>query len=163
MTRLRWISPLLCLLAGMILCVCLLFFQGWWAGQEGYVGFRVGLSLPEAEEWEHSDSHGWMGDGERLDVLHFSEETGALVEERIKSRGDLWNLGPFDDYLGDILYYGGPAKAAGWPRAPENAYWFFWERNSDREKRLTEGRPRNYTAALYDADTDTLYYLEFDL
>ena len=164
MSRLRWMSPLLCLFAGILLCACLLFFQGWWAGQENYVGFRVGLSLPKAQQWESSDSHGgFHGDGLRIDKLRFSPEDGKLVEARIKSRGDLWNEGPFDDYLGGIVYAGGHgAEEAGWPRAPKSAYWFFKDRHSQRDKVLDQRHSWNYTAALFDADTDTLYYLEFD-
>lgn len=163
MSKLRYYSPLLGLLAVFMIYVCLRLFVSWWAGQENYVGFHVGLNLPAAEEWERSGSHGgWLGDGERLDVLRFSPENGAVVEWLIKSRGDLWNPGPFEEYLGEILYYGGPAKEAGWPRCPENAYWFFKDRQKNQEKPIDQRYSRNYTAALFDADTDTLYYMEFD-
>lgn len=164
MTRLRWISPLLCLFAGMLSCMGLLLFQSWWGGQENYVGFRVGLNLPKAQEWETSDDHGgFHGDGLRTDKLQFSTQDGDLVEAHIKSRGDLWNEGFFDDYLGDVVYRNGHgATEADWPRYPEHAYWFFKDRHSQQEKALTERHSWNYTAALFDADTDTLYYLEFD-
>lgn len=163
MTRLRWISPLLCLLA----CAVLVVAWAWLGTQkdvEGYVGRQTGLKLPEADHWEYFDDHGgFLGDGKLLVMLCFSDEDGVLVEERIKSRGDLWNEGPFDDYLGGILYRNGrPAKEAGWPRSPQNAYWFFKDRHSQQEKALDERHSWNYTAALYDADTDTLYYLEYD-
>ena len=47
------------------------------------------------------------------------------------------------------------------PRASEEAYWFFEDRH-EGEGTLTQRGSWNYTAALYDAGTDTLYYLEFD-
>ena len=164
MSRLRWMSPLLCFLAviGVMLFGALFEWQGY---PTVYIGLRIGLDLPpQLKEWESSDSHGgFHGDGLRMDILRFSAEDGEVVESLIKSRGDLWNLGPFDDYLGGIVYRSGHgATEAGWPRYPENAYWFFRDRHSQKEKALHERSSWNYTAALYDADTDTLYYLEFD-
>lgn len=47
------------------------------------------------------------------------------------------------------------------PRVPEEAYWFFEDRH-EGEGTLTKRGSWNYTAALYDAGTDTLYYLKFD-
>ena len=134
-----------------------------WESEGSYLGRKLGLELPAPLTWEGADDHGgFHGDGLRWDILQFSEEDGALVEERINSRGDLWNSGAFDEYLGGILYHGGPAKEAGWPRYPENAYWFFKDRQKNQEKPIDQRYSWNYTAALFDADTDTLYYLEFD-
>ena len=142
---------------------CLLLLTACGGGkQEHYIGRQVGLDLPRAQETESLDSHGgFHGDGLRLDKLVFSSADGREIEEQIQGRGDLWNSGPFDDYLGGILYGGGPAAEGEWPRAPEEAYCFFEDRHEGKGA-LGERGAWNYTAALYDADTDTLYYLEFD-
>ena len=135
-----------------------------WESEGSYLGRKLGIGLAEPMSWESTDDHGgFHGDGLRLDVLQFSPVDGEVVEARIQSRGDLWNSGPFDEYLGGIVYADGHgAKESGWPRYPENAYWFFKDRHSQQEKALDERYSWNYTAALFDADTDTLYYLEFD-
>ena len=130
---------------------------------EEYVGEQVGLELPEAVSVEQSDSHGgFHGDGLRLNTLVFSPEDGQEIEEQITGRGDVWNEGPFDEYLGGILYDGGPAEEGGWPRNPARCWWFFWDRQQDQDTPLDERHSWNYTAALYDGDTCTLYYLKFD-
>ncbi len=149
----------------LMLLVPLLLICVWiWESEGSYLGRKLGIGLPAPQSWESKDDHGgFHGDGLRQDVLQFSPEDGEVVEKRIKSRGDLWNPGPFDDYLGGVVYAGGHgAKEAGWPRNPENAYWFFKDRHNQKEKILTERHSWNYTAALFDTDTDTLYYLEFD-
>ena len=135
-----------------------------WESEGSYLGRKLGIAIPQPISWETADDHGgFHGDGLRTDILKFSPEDGDLMEAHIRSRGDLWNAGSFDDYLGAIIYRGGHgATEAGWPRHPEKAYWFFKDRHSQKEKALHERYSWNYTAALYDADTNTLYYLEFD-
>jgi len=164
MSRLRWISPLLLVILVPIVLIFAVMIYGEWSGRDGTLDRQLGFVLPAAEEYTHSDDHGgFHGDGLRMDIRRYSQEVGDQVERAIQSRGDLWNPGPFDDYLGGIVYRSGHGAAeAGWPRYPENAYWFFKDRHSQKEKVLHERNSWNYTAALYDADTDTLYYLEFD-
>ena len=89
------LPPLLLLLA---LCGCS-------GSRADYVGRQVGLDLPRTESVTYQDSHGgFHGDGLLLVELAFAPEDAPSVEDGILRRGDLWNEGPFDDYLGGILY-----------------------------------------------------------
>lgn len=148
---------LLLLLLALLLALC-----GCSGSRADYVGRQVGLDLPRTESVTYQDSHGgFHGDGLLLVELAFAPEDAPSVEDGILRRGDLWNEGPFDDYLGGILYEGGPAGEGGWPRGNDDCYWYFRDRQQD-ERPLNRRGSWNYTAALYDAQSGTLYYLEFD-
>ncbi len=148
-------------LAGLLCLLCLLC--GCASGPEGAVGRSVGLDLPRPVQTTYSDSHGgFHGDGLLLVALTFVPEDGAEVEEQIRGRGDRWSEGPFDAGLAGLLYRGGPAEEGEWPRSPERGWWLFQDRQKTGGGPLDTRGSFNYTAALYDGDTCTLYYLEFD-
>lgn len=105
-----------------LLLLLLLALCGCSGSRADYVGRQVGLDLPRTESVTYQDSHGgFHGDGLLLVELAFAPEDAPSVEDGILRRGDLWNEGPFDDYLGGILYEGGPAGEGGWPRGTTTA------------------------------------------
>lgn len=139
----------------------------------------LGLDLASAEVVESSDSHGgFLGDG----LLFLKLDCGgANASEQIES-SEHWKPLPVSANVSTLLYGG-----EGWspivkiddpdggvydkPLFPEvgNGRYFFYDRydngaSFDRyDDSLVLGRfSFNFTVAVYDADTDTLYYCEVD-
>ena len=125
------------------------------------------------------DSHGgFLGDGTLFYALQFSD--GSAVDA-IKASGD-WKPFPLSDSLKTAIwgwqddehdYAPLIIKDNDWdnPLIPqvENGYYFFRDRHSyaadpkDDSAFLDESRPSyNFTVAIYDTDTNMLYYSEFD-
>jgi len=136
----------------------------------------LALELSEASFATTIDSHGgFHGDGTSLMQFGFSNDS---CEEQIQSNA-IWKPLPLTENLA-ALVYGirsettaiGPYITfddAGTPAFPviENGYYFFLDRHSDSADAHDDtnvlARPSyNLTIAMYDADTDILYYCEFD-
>ena len=142
-------------------------------------GKALGLDLTSAVVIESSDTHGgFLGDGTQFLKLDCS---GAHVAEQIENSPH-WKPLPVSTHVSTLLYGG-----EGWspivkiddpdggvydkPLFPEvgNGWYFFYDRydngaSFDRyDDSLVLGRfSFNFTVAVYDADTDTLYYCEAD-
>lgn len=124
-----------------------------------------GLDLSAAQFLSDDDSHGgFHGDGVRLAVIRFD----APVDTAALAAADGWSVLPFRSDLAQLLYEG---MEGVWPsatRIPEigNGYWYFLDRcsaqSSDFGRPFIERAAYNFTTALYDADTQTLYYCEAD-
>ena len=128
----------------------------------------------------HTDTHsGFHGDGETVAILTW--EDSSAVEKQI-AQSSVWNSLPLNDDLQSVFYgttweedgmmYSRGPLAADEDRTPlfptvENGYYFFLDRSDEsRNQRSTEGLWNrysfNFTAALYDTDSGTLYYYELD-
>lgn len=121
------------------------------------------------------DTHGgFHGDGDTFLEIHFSD--GHCLEAITESPA--WNPLPLTDNL-MALVYGlqtedgsiGPILADEQlnPRIPEfqNGYYCFIDRHSEStdkkdDSAVLERTSYNFTIALYDVTTDTLYYMEMD-
>lgn len=125
----------------------------------------VGLNLADAQFRSDDDSHGgFHGDGVRLAVLHFDEAADAALLDTVEG----WSPLPLSDELDDMLYKQIEGIYPSDVRIPrvEHGYWYFRDRYSaqspDAEKPFTERYSYNFTAAVLDTDTNTLYYCEVD-
>jgi len=137
---------------------------------------ELGLDLSNAALSTTIDNHGgFHGDGTSLVQFMFNDDS---CEEQIKNNV-LWKPLPLTENL-TALVYGirsettavGPYITfddAGTSAFPviENGYYFFLDRHSDSSDAHDDtnvlARPSfNLTIAMYDADTDILYYCEFD-
>ena len=137
-----------------------------------------GLALEDAEITFNEDSHGgFHGDGTRLTVAVFPQAPKA---ETMKNAG--WSPLPMDETAETVVYgdasgtegedspgetrWGSffPAEDGETPAIPEIArgYWYFRDRHSDTETDFFDRSSFNFTVALYDSDTNTLYYGEAD-
>lgn len=94
----------------------------------------------------------WKSDWKKLPL---DETLTAFV---YGTRGEDWSKGP---YL--------PETSGGQPMFPkiENGYYFFLDRHKDSlnpedTEGLLDRASINCTIALYDTDTDTLYFCEYD-
>lgn len=125
----------------------------------------VGLNTGSAKTLSDDDSHGgFHGDGVRLAVLHFDEAADSTLLDTVEG----WSPLPLSDELDDMLYKQIEGIYPSDVRIPrvEHGYWYFRDRYSaqspDAEKPFTERYSYNFTAAVLDTDTNTLYYCEVD-
>lgn len=121
----------------------------------------VGLNLNSARVLSDDDSHGgFHGDGVRLAVICFDE----AADEALLESADGWSLLPLSDAVSRLLYeqiegiYPSDARMA----RVANGWWYFLDRAADQSRPLNARYSYNFTAAIYDADTNTLYYCKVD-
>lgn len=136
---------------------------------------ELGVDVSKGEQLAYTDSHGgFHGDGQIFAALKFSDD--KLLEE-IESNDD-WNPLPLSENLTAVVYgisdensSVGPylTEEEGEPVIPEiqNGYYFFLDRHSESrdshdDGELLQRHSFNFTIALYDVDTDTLYYVKLD-
>ena len=135
----------------------------------------LGVEIPKSIKIDYEDTHGgFLGDGDTVAVIEFDESTGEEIQSEILNNKDWYNL-PLSENL-NLIMYGGEknninygfnlAEKLDMP-AIENGYYFFVNRHSNRvsskdDSDLFDQHSFNFTIAIYDIDTQTLYYLEFD-
>ena len=130
----------------------------------------LGISLENAKELSHSDDHGgFHGDGTLSICWEFPDDS---LEETLKTAPH-WKPLPLEDALMPVLHlhvYGTERyEENGEQLLPdiENGYYFFFDRHSESKdpydaSETAERYSYNFTAAVYDTDSNRLYYTEFD-
>lgn len=123
---------------------------------------ELDLDLPAPQSVTSADSHGgFLGDGLLHMEIVFSTEDGEQVEGEVSHHpSGRWNPFPMDEEMEEYLW-GGGAGMAGWP-VPEEGWWYLEDRQRDGEGSMFDRPSHNYTLAMYDSETATLYYLELD-
>ena len=132
----------------------------------------LGINISSGTIITDTDSHGWFGDGITFLEVAFEDESCL---NQIKGNSS-WKQLPVS-YPVDALLYGtqngsssiGPYVTEGgkklFPKA-ETGYYYFKDRHSGAgnqgSKDVVNRHSFNFTVALYDEDTRTLYYCEFD-
>lgn len=123
------------------------------------IGDALGIDLTDAELVEYDDAHGgFHGDGYTFAVL---EKPGDIGEELAREEG--WKSLPFPQTIGDLV----AQTTEGRIPQVENGAYFFYDRHSQAEdpydpSQINSRSSWNYTLAVYDADTQTIYYFECD-
>lgn len=151
----------------LTLSACALRPTSSWPSTLSNFGFSEGDFTVISE----ADSHGgFHGDGDSCIVLDCSGDRDKALE--IVSD---WNALPLSENL-QLIMYGGEngtayyafnlAEEAGIPLI-SNGYYRFCDRhsqssNSADDSDLLSRASYNFSLAIYDTDTDTLYYYEFD-
>lgn len=160
----------------LLFMICVLLCTGCFkASNVEIVSQSIGIKIPESIKIAYEDSHGgFLGDGETVAVIEFDESTGEEIQSEILNNKDWYNL-PLSENL-NLIMYGGKknninyglnlAEKLDMP-VIENGFYFFFNRHSDRISRkddsnIFDQHSFNFTIAVYDIDTQTLYYLEFD-
>lgn len=168
--------------AGLVLALCL-SLAACWNPQDGLSRLCAasGLDLSSAELLSDRDSHGgFHGDGTRLAVLAFREGPDAAALEQAG-----WRPLPLDE-TAELAVYGvtavtegaeGISEVTAGPCIPyeedmepipkvQNGYYFFEDRypadGPEKDRAFSDRGAFNFTAAVYDSDTDTLYYCRVD-
>ena len=120
---------------------------------------------------EEIDTHGgFLGDGSYSLILDCSENR----EEALKNIKD-WNKLPMSENI-DLVMYGGEkggmvygynlAEEAKMPKI-ENGYYYFQDRHTESTDKnddvdLLDRYSFNFSVAVYDCDTDIMYYFDYD-
>ena len=137
------------------------------SGKTDYFGFKTS----EFTVVDEKDTHGgFHGDGSYYLILDCSEETEQAAE-LIEN----WSPLPLTENL-QLIMYGGEkngvsygynlAEEAHWPIITNGVYKFV-DRHSEAvdksdDTKLFSRYSYNFSVAVYDLDTNTLYYFEFD-
>lgn len=142
------------------------------------VSDALNLDLSAGTVISNQDSHGgWLGDGETIVSIHFPKEDGQRLLVQIM-KDPAWRPLPLTDNLSTIVY-GRTAGNARWnpvftdengdPFLPpiKNGFFFFLDRHSQNTDSLDDSSlfsqgSFNFTLAIYDMDSHTLYYFELD-
>ena len=149
--------------------ICLFFFlcNTIGSGQADYFGFK----LTEFTVVEEKDTHGgFQGEGSYYLILDCSQNSNRAHEI---TQG--WKELPLSNNL-DLVMYGGEkdgvsygynfAEEAHWPTISNGVYKFVDRHSESVDKsddtNLLNRYSFNFSVAVYDLDTDTLYYFEMD-
>lgn len=118
-----------------------------------------------------NDTHGgFLGDGSYYLILDCSDN-----KEQVLEKVQDWNKLPLSENLNLIMYggekdgvkYGYDLTEEAHMPAIENGYYMFEDRHSESKDSRDDsdlfGRySLNFSIAIYDSDTDKMYYFEFD-
>ena len=138
------------------------------------VAQELGVSLPETVSVGYEDTHGgFHGDGETFVTLTFSADDAAALQAQLAEQG--WQPLPMVGELRAAVYggeldgvnYGDGVFARYSVSAPVNGWYWFFDRHSEAtDPHSADGLlgrySMNYSAAVFDADRNTLYYYELD-
>lgn len=137
---------------------------------QGYVSKYLGIDCSRGIANEYIETHGgFLGDGDTFIEIQFPN--GSF--EQVISECEEWRELPLTENL-KIIIYGISNEERIWePRVageiPEirNGYYYFEDRHSESSDKYDDSEifdrySYNYTIAVYDADTMTLYYCEED-
>ena len=160
----------------LLLVMVILFLTGCFSESiNKRISRSLGIEIPKDIKIEYEDTHGgFHGDGETVAVVEFNNSIGEDIQsEMLNNEG--WNKLPLSENL-DLIMYGGKKEGMDYAYnlaelldmpSIENGYWFFDNRHSNsispkEDSNLFNQSSFNFTIAVYDIDTQTLYYLEFD-
>lgn len=130
------------------------------------------LDITNGEILCFKDTHGgFLGDGECYAEVKFSDNS---VSDKIKNE---WHKLPLTDNLNTVIYGGevetefGPGTVLSFvdDKIPviKNGYYYFEDRHSDSKNKKDDSDifnrySYNFTVAIYDSDTHTLYFYALD-
>lgn len=137
---------------------------------QNIISNELGIDASSGNEVSSFDNHGgFHGDGTAYIALSFSDNT---VLEQIQESTQ-WQAFPLDETVQALVYGVSDATSRvgpflydenGNPLVPgiSNGYYLLIDRHTDKEKNILNRSSFNFTLGLYDTDTNTLYYCEFD-
>lgn len=165
-------SGILCLLSFVLLC---LMSGCGGKNMNAYIGKQIGLSLPNCAKIKYTDTHGGNGDGDLYAVVSFPDSKTAAQFSGSLAKAD-WPTKFTDDmvpwfYGGAIVTKGEASSTDGYFRdmnldvpKVKNGYFFYRDRYREQYGEPCSFAPYtwNFTMAVFDSDTDTLYFIEGD-
>ena len=135
---------------------------------DGYIRKAIGISLPKNAAITYRDTHsGPFGDGEYFAAVKIPDEEVESFLKTIENKK--WVPLPLRDDINALLYGGvvdeveylGELTETEIPKI-ETGYWYFHDRSEEKSKDLLNRYSYNFTIAMFDTDTNTLYVYELD-
>ena len=149
-----------------LLLLIILMLQMASAGREDTVQAKIskelGIDIREEMVVSHDDSHGgWHGDGVQNTVLHLSDET---VIDQIREN---WSPLPMSEALMRLNEMGWTGTSHVIPPEVVNGCYYWKDRHSEAvdpadDSGVHSRHSYNFTLAVFDADTNTLYFVRVD-
>lgn len=142
----------------------------WWTRPVGELSHLLGVDLAQGTLVEETDTHGgFQGDGERQVTFSFAGHDLAPVLAQTQG----WQPLPLPETLSAALYGRcegntqiGPYLSGSLPEVTQGYFWFQDRypqgEGSEDPTGLLDRSSVNFTAALYDAQSQMLYYIEVD-
>lgn len=145
----------------------------------GEIAQTIGIDLSDGVILSHQDTHGgFHGDGARFVEIGFDGTAGTAAADQIAQHED-WRPLPLSRYLQAAVYgakigdtsYGPLVSPADLDHAAipaiQNGYYYFYNRHSQSgdardDTDLLQRHSVNVTIALYDIDSNHLYFYELD-
>jgi len=143
--------------------------------EANYIQKNINIDIPKPINVSCSDNHGgFHGDGKTFAKLEFSPEDEGIILKEFQDN-DNWRELPLSENI-NLLMYGGIRGETSYsyniaedfeiPKI-ENGYWYFVDRHSESTDSSSDTEifnrfSFNLTIAMYDVDTNILYYVEFD-
>lgn len=136
--------------------------------QMEYISDTLGMDFSAGQVLTESDSYsGWLGDGlNRVEI-----QMDADFENLLSERSD-WKVFPLMENLQRVLYgkregtYSMRPLLEDVPIIEDGYYYFFDRHNQSTDPtsaaEIFSRNSFNFTLALFDCETDILYYFEFD-
>ena len=164
--------------------LCILLLCGCHKAKEPLdrVSELLGTDASDFKVTTYFDNHGsWLGDGETILIMELTEEQEMRVEKETQNHIYRREL-PFSAPISLTLYGGDMMRGgvawyhsatfqdgSGNPLVPEihNGFYLFYDRHGEstdpsNDAHLHTRGSRNFDLAVYDADTNILYYLVLD-
>ncbi len=122
--------------------------------------------VPLLTRSKYEDTHGgFHGDGESIDKIYLNDFQAKIFLKQINENKN-WRKLPVTSGLYTRVISNLDDFKITIPEI-ENGCWFFLDRNSEAinkydEKAIYDRYSYNYTVAIYDTDTNILYYYELD-
>lgn len=125
----------------------------------------IEIQIPILIKTEEKDTHGgFHGDGEALAKFYFSNNQAQKFISKIKTNSH-WNKYPMPEKLQNCI----PDNTEEGIKIPNinDGYWFFLDRSSKAMEKydyheIFDRYSFNYTIAIFDINTDTLYIYSLD-
>lgn len=147
---------------------------------------RLDLFWGDMEIHFDNHDHVWHNDGATVAVIHFSREHAETMRQQLE-HSSVWNSNPMPEEFRLLAYerchtWAKPSSFREMAQVPliEDGYWFLVNQDDFQHGILLYGQdavdtlvwesswnawhdPGGYALALYDRETDTLYYFQRNL
>ncbi len=170
----------------VVIVVYVLIGRGWG------IKYRIGQDLQLDLFWGNTtlyfDNHDhlWHNDGATVVVMQFTGQAAEAMRQQLYE-SIVWEVVPMPEQIRHIAYerahtWATPSRFSEMAKLPQihRGYWFFVDQTQHRNSMLLYGykalenlenqegpwirdMPGAYALALYDLDTDTLYYFQRNL
>lgn len=160
--------------AGMGLVLCMILLWGYFSVPHSQsipldesIGQKIGIKIPEYQDRKWVNDRGWFADGTETAVYQFDGGNAKLVKDQI-AQEEQWNTLPPTK---NVSYFTERVEwDDGGAEIPdiENGYWYFSDETPPdaHPPNIYTGQfpppPMNFNFAIFDTDTNTLYYFEYD-